>query len=275
MSEETTTVEKKTRSKRNTPIKTPTHKDFYRDEEGLLVGKDYIYNEDGTIDWKSMIPSEYIVINMDQFKGDIAPTDPEEIAKLSDREKLVLLGGIKEVAKLRGLISRETKIVESSQSRVVAECKLTFIPSYESNYYEYVYSDVASATTENVPTKMGQMFLETIASNRAFVRAVRNALRIDITGSDEVSSNKGNNTSVEYSNETVSGPLEILQQKAKEAKFASFAKFKDAIVKHKAKLFEEKDQDSVESWESWSDIPSQYVWILIKMLNDAINNAKK
>lgn len=232
---------------------------YKRDENGLLIDITHVYNEDGSVDWRAMIPSEYIVVNQDRFKGE---TVPEDISQLDDRDLLILLGGIKEVAKLRGLITRKTRVVESGPTRAVAECDLVFIANYESNGLPYEYSDVASATTENT-NGFGQQFLETIAANRAFVRAVRNALRIDIVGSDEVNSSSGSHTEVE----TVKGsgkPWKILEEKAALRGVKTIDRLKELLL---GKQIDGFDHQTIQSWESWDDIPNNYVWKLMALLN--------
>ena len=232
---------------------------YSRNQYGLLNGVEYIFTEDGSVDWRAMIPNEYIVVNQDRFKGESVPND---VSKLDDRDLLILLGGIKEVAKLRGLIRRKTRIVESGPQRAVAECDIVFLPNYESNGELYEYSDAASATTDNT-NGFGQQFLETIAANRAFVRAVRNALRIDIVGSDEVNASTGGHTEVE----TVKGsgkPWKVLEEKAALRNVKSIDKLKEVLIEKQVKGF---DLNDVRGWNSWEDIPNNYVWKLMSMLN--------
>lgn len=255
---------------RKTPANSPTHEEsidipangpevYSRDDNGLLKNVNYVYNEDGSINWRAMIPTEYIVVNKDRFKGEMVP---EDISNLDDRDLLILLAGIKEVAKLRGLVKRENRIVESGPSRAVVECNVVFLPNYESGNLPYSYGDVASATTENT-NGFGQQFLETIAANRAFVRAVRNALRIDIVGSDELNSNDNSHNEVD----TVKGnakPWKILEEKAAARGVKSIEALKERLINTKVAGFEPSE---VQSWISWEDIPNNYVWKLLSMLN--------
>ena len=69
-------------------------KKIKRDENGLISGVKYVYTEDGLIDWRKMIKSEYLVINKDSVKGET------DITKLKDWQLIILLGGIKELAQI-------------------------------------------------------------------------------------------------------------------------------------------------------------------------------
>ena len=37
-----------------------------RDTDGLIKGVDYVFNEDGLIDWRKMIKTEHLVPNKDR-----------------------------------------------------------------------------------------------------------------------------------------------------------------------------------------------------------------
>lgn len=234
---------------------------FLRDGTGLLKNITYLFKEDGTIDWKLMIPDKYIVVNKEFFERNNIAT-PTSAEGLEDKQKLVLLGGIKEIAKIRGLISVEKKIWESSNDRAVVSCKIVFAPNYETDMKPLVYEEVASATLNNT-NSFSQLFLETIASNRAFVRAVRNALRIDILGSDELSGVSGavNNENSGSENE----PWHALRDAAQNAVtkkypqgFKNFEEFKAALV--------EKAQAGAAEWNEWKDIPTNTIFNLISQL---------
>lgn len=241
---------------------------FERDENGLIKGLDYKYNEDGTINWREMIPKEYIVINSERFKS---KPMPESIDGLEDRDLLILLGGIKEVAKIRGLIRRSTNIVESSPDRVVSTCEVEFIPNYETGGIGYIYSDAANATLENC-SDFTKYYLETIASNRAFVRAVRNALRIDIVGADEV---KGTgfqpsaNSMIEKSSPIK--PVDSLRDLVKQVGINSFEDFQKTLIKSNKEDFPES---MVSVWQSFNDIPNDKIFKLMSLVKNAVNKGR-
>ena len=55
---------------------------------------DYIYDEDGFVNWRKMIKSDYLVPNKDR-------TSQTDVTKLKDHQVLILLQGIKELAQIR------------------------------------------------------------------------------------------------------------------------------------------------------------------------------
>jgi len=67
-----------------------------RNEYGLLEDKNinYIFNEDGSVNWRKMIKPEFLVANRDR-------TDETDISKLEDNELIILLGGLKDLANIR------------------------------------------------------------------------------------------------------------------------------------------------------------------------------
>ena len=77
------------------------NKKYERDEDGLLKCVDYVRNEDGSIDWKSMVPADQVYPNKDYFTRNGKPI-PESTEGLEDHELCIKLGGIKKIAKLRG-----------------------------------------------------------------------------------------------------------------------------------------------------------------------------
>jgi hypothetical protein len=233
---------------------------FQRDEKGLLKNVNYVFKDDGSIDWKLMIPDEYIVVNTEYFeRRQMQP--PATAEGLDDKQKLVLLGGIKELAKIRGVLNIEKKVWESSNDRAVVSCKITFAPNYETDMRPFVYEEVASATLSNT-NSFSQFFLETIASNRAFVRAVRNALRIDIVGSDELANVPTQNNAESSSEAEVWHALKDAAANAVTKKFPngfqSFNDFKSQLV--------EKKVEGAENWNDWKDVPVSTAFKLISQL---------
>ncbi len=233
---------------------------FARDEFGLLKNVTYFFKEDGSIDYKLMIPDQYIVVNTEFFEKRQIEI-PKTTDGLDDKQKLILLGGIKELIKIRGALSVKKKVWESNNDRAVVSCEIVFVGNYETDMKPFVYEEVASATLNNT-NSFGQIFLETIASNRALVRAARNALRIDIVGSDELSG-----TTVINNAETTSEslPWHTLRDAARHASttkfpegFATFEEFKSVLI--------EKGTEGADAWNDWKDIPSSTIFKLVSLL---------
>lgn len=250
---------------------------YQRNKYGLLKNVEYIFKEDGSVDWKKMIPKEYIVINEDYYVSKHKEV-PKSIEEAEESGLLILLGGIKEIAKIRGIQKVDTRTVFSQEGRAVSDCYVTFIANYESNFEKLEFSGSASATYDNVNSYLGKYYLETIASNRAFVRAVRNALRIDIVGEDEVSSvggssNKTKSNSGEYHHGYK--PFEALADKAGAKEYDTIDKFKKKLLsttksnKTVYSYVEGLTEEIVNSWTNWSDIEQDFVYPLLDLLNSS------
>ena len=159
----------------STPPKT-----FKRNEYGLLDDPPipYVYNEDGSVNWRKMIRSEFLVANKQR-------TQETDISKLEDKDLLILLGGIKELAQIRGFTCVSYDVPEAGPSYVIASCYINCIANYETNDQQVSFQSLADASPDNTQS-FARNYLAAIAENRAFVRCVRNFLKINIVGQDEV-----------------------------------------------------------------------------------------
>lgn len=111
---------------------------------GLLENANinYIYNEDGTINWRKMVKQEYLVPNRQK-------TQETDVSKLEDKDLLILLGGIKELAQIRGYTNLEYKVVSASENYFATSCRITWIPNYETNGKEIIFEALADASCSN------------------------------------------------------------------------------------------------------------------------------
>lgn len=233
-----------------------------KDDLGLFKSVTYDFKDDGFVNWKNMIPRKYIAVNTEYFekKGIEVPTS---IDGLEDKQLIILLPGIKELAKLRGVVSVERTVDESGPDRAVVTCKVVFTENYETRAgMPIVYSENANATLANT-NSFSQFFLETIASNRAFVRAIRNALRIDIVGSDELSSVSYSNDNAESTGQVtpwmaLAEAAKTYSGKAAPEGFKSFEGFKQFLV--------DKKIEGAEAWNDWKDVPVSSIWKFITQL---------
>ena len=142
---------------------------YRRNEHGLLENADYEFNEDGTVNWRAMIKPEFLYPNKDWFESRNKDV-PSSSDGLNDKQLLIMLGGIKELAKLRGYYDIDFQVTNVSEGYVTAKCTITWCKKYETaGEYATVYSDAANATVANTDAFCAK-FLETIACNRAFVR---------------------------------------------------------------------------------------------------------
>ena len=112
-------------------------------------------------------------------------TDVTDVSKLKDTELIILLGGIKELAQIRGYTDLTYEVNCPSPDYVVATCKITWIPNYETENKPVTFSAIGDASMSNT-SDFARNYLAATAENRAFVRCVRSFLRINIVGGDEL-----------------------------------------------------------------------------------------
>lgn len=210
-----------------------------RNKWGLLPDAQYIFNENGFIDWRKMIKPEFLVPNKQVFERRNKPV-PETIDGLEDRDLLILLGGIKELAHLRGYYHVSYNVKCPSSDYVVAVCSIEWMPNYETEYKVISFSAIGDASLTNT-SAIGRNYLGPIAENRAFVRCVRNFLKINIVSQEEIGGN-GNGNSQE--SEDLSSVL--LKD--------TLAQFNISFETLKEKLIQEK-VTGAEGFTSVADIP--------------------
>ena len=238
---------------------------YKRNEHGLLENVDYVFNEDGSIDWRSMIKPEFLYPNRGWFDARNKPI-PNTIEGLDDKQLLIMLGGIKELAKMRGYCGVEFKVDNISDGYVTAKCTIHWHKNYESvNEYSTSYEDVANATLANTDAFCAK-FLETIACNRAFVRCVRNYLNIHIVGADEIDKSKGAAQAVESEAVAPITPVGLLQKTLRDKhQVDSFEGCKELL----RDLWKDEKyrNESAKKWGSFGDIPAKEARRLISVLN--------
>lgn len=225
---------------------------FGRNDVGLLNNLIYKYNHDGTIDWKGMVKPEFLVPNKDKFPAgtDFSTID---VTQVDDGQLLILLGGIKDVACIRGFTEVNYDVITARQDYVAVKCNISWIPNYETSMQPVKFSALADAHFDNT-SGFGNKFLMAIAENRAFIRAVRNFLRINIVGQDEIDPKKKNEI-IEESQPT--NPSSVLNKVMSEVGL-NFETIK-------TKLILENDEDA-SGWNSISDIPKKRIFEIIERI---------
>lgn len=265
-----------------------------RDENGLLIGLNYPRNTEGSINWRAMLKPEHLYVNPEfeeeiKTRFNVKSRKDIDVTKVEDRQLLITLAGINYLARLRGIKSITPNNLFVTPTEVTSVCTVEFIPNFE-NPDGLIIGAQASASLYSVSGQF-QLYLATFAQNRAFVRAVKQALGIEILGKDEVdfvaakkfkeSLNSGEN------------PLEqVLKPKEKEeSKLVditpnqhlrtvcnelskkgshSFEKIKEQSVANKDS-FESDPND----WADWDSIPRRDVWTLLSKVKDAAEKKKK
>lgn len=232
---------------------------LHRNEYGLLDNVDYKYKENGFVDWRAMVDEEDLYPNKEK-------TSETDVKKLKDNELIIKLGGLKRLANIRGIKSVKFTTDIPSQHYVSSICEITWIPNYETEGREIVYSAASSAHVENV-NDFCLPFLVEISTNRSFARCCRNFLNIDIVANEELFNKKDkqqNNQVYDSKIETndIYEPLRTVMGKLK----LSFEKLKTKCANAKDREFK-----GCENWSSLEDIPKNDAFYLLGKLNDALN----
>tara|TARA_R100000322_G_scaffold145494_1_gene101655 strand:- start:933 stop:1709 length:777 start_codon:yes stop_codon:yes gene_type:complete len=250
--------------------KKKTAKKFYgpdaykRNEHGLLENVDYEFNEDGTVNWRAMIKPEFLYPNKGWFDVRNKPV-PTSTEGLDDKQLLIMLGGIKELAKMRGYSTVAFDVVHSSDGYVTAKCTISWNKNYETQD-EVVYQDYANATLANTDNFCAK-FLETIACNRAFVRCVRNYLNIHIVGADEIDKSQGSGQAVEADAiATPITPVDLLEKTLREKHGVDSFESCKKVLRDLWKDDKYRNESAAE-WDSFADIPAKEARKLIVALN--------
>tara|TARA_R110002012_G_scaffold311308_1_gene520731 strand:- start:500 stop:1213 length:714 start_codon:yes stop_codon:yes gene_type:complete len=219
-----------------------------RNQHGLLEDKSvtYVFNDDGSVNWRKMIKPEFLVANRDR-------TDETDISKLEDHELIILLGGLKDLASIRGFTSVTYNVNKACSEYVCVSCSITWAPNYETEGEPIIFQAVADAGLNNTEG-FGQMYLAAIAENRAFCRAVRNFLRINIVAKEEIKNVKISKPSPSINS---ASPEKFLTSLMKEKKI-EFLAIKTKMIKEQI--------TGASDWEAVKDIPRLKMFEIIERI---------
>lgn len=247
-----------------------------RNEHGLLEGVNYVFKPNGRVDWKAMIKPEFLVFNREKQKEVEEkygkPISELKIAELEDRDKdkylLILLAGIRDLVHLRGCYAIETHVDAVSDSKSTATTKIRWVDTYEKECN--LSTGVGSASFDNT-NSFAKYFLESIAENRSFVRAVRQYLEINILGQDEIKVGLAENPEqTSGSNNSISPNLTLTKAVAEIG--LDFTKFKARVIeKYKTHL----EGSEPEKWNSFSDIAAKDCYALVGLIKEAKAKAQE
>jgi hypothetical protein len=243
---------------------------FRRNEYGLLENFDYIFSDDGTVNWRSMIPPQFLYLNP-QHTERIEKEHKKKISEISviedkvkDRDLVITLQGIRYLAFLRGFTDISYSIHQASNEYASIVCRIYWIPNYETPILnpEAVFDTIGSSGvgSANLLTtnQMTKNYLVEMAENRAFCRAVRGFLRIGIVSAEELSP-KNNNEIPQEQTQSISSPATLLASTL-EAKGISFDKMKATLI---AKGLTEEYKKRIQSYNSVNDIPTTEIFDIL------------
>ena len=238
-----------------------------RDANGLLENIEYVIDDNGRINWRKMIAPQFLVLNT-QYQTQIEeaygkPIAEIQVSEVEDKYLLILLGGIKELARLRGFHSVSYDIEPASERCIAATCHIDWIANFETEGRSITFGDGADATIENT-TGFGKSFLTTIAINRAFVRSVKNFLGINILGHDEICSKITPASPEEADNQLLTKAETSFHGRLREVMDA--AKIDFEVVKKTCA----KSDEAAKEWTTIEDIPKATALELIGRINTKI-----
>jgi hypothetical protein len=226
---------------------------FQRDLNGLLECVDYTFNQDNTINWRAMINKDYLVPNRDAFKNQKDINLKEvDVLTLTDNQLLILLAGIKELAQIRGYKNVSYDVIQAQPDYVAVKCTIDWIPNYETSMESVSFSALADAHLDNTKD-FAKNFLMAIAENRAFIRAVRSFLKINIVGNDEMGKTTHIDSEVEP-NTSITQPVALLEKTMEEYNI-SFEQIKERAI--------QKKMEGSETWSSIKDISPLSMFTII------------
>lgn len=221
---------------------------FFRNTYGLIEDPSivYVYNEDGTINWRKMLKPEHLASNRDS-------TTETDVSKVDDKNLLILLSGIRYLSRLRGFYSVKYRPIAAAVDYVATICEIRWISNYETEGREVVYHAQADAHHLNTEGIASQ-YLAATAENRAFVRCVREFLGINIISQEETSK-----APTELANATgsVTDTHKILEDLLAK-KGLDFDFVKEKLVKKKV--------EGADGFQTICDIPTTQVFELIDKL---------
>jgi len=224
-----------------------------RDDKGLLSGVDYIFEENGLINWRKMVKPEFLVPNRDRTKE-------SNIENLQDRDLIILLGGLKDLAQIRGFDSVDYNVFSAAEDYVCVSCTISWIPNFETEGRGVMFQSLASTSLNNTKD-FGKLYLAEMAENRAFCRCVRNFLRINIVSAEELSNSPSSNpfTNGGATSSSSNEPSQILADAMKQ-KGVSFSSVKKRLMS--------EGYADAESLNSVNDISKTKIFELISRIKN-------
>jgi hypothetical protein len=220
---------------------------------GLVSNVDYVFNDNGTVNWRKMVKPEYLAVNEDNYIRRNEQV-PESIEGVADFDLIILLAGLKELAKLRGYISLDSKPVVACPEYVCVECKIQWLPHRDTGGLIITSTGIAMATLKNTEG-FTKAYLAEMAENRAFARCIRSFLGINIVSREEI----GSESLAEEAPKTNAADPAVQLENLMIQKNVTFETIKQKVMESKFK--------GAENWQSIKDIPKYKIMSLIKKIS--------
>lgn len=227
---------------------------LHRAQNGLYENIQYDIGEDGFINWRNLIDKKYLYPNKEWFERKNLPV-PTSIEGLEDHQLLIKIGGINQLARLRGYSSVDMNINNVEPGYVTSKCTINWIGNIESGGQDVSFSWVANSNFDNCGAFM-QPYQETQAANRAFNLCVRKFLNINIVSDEELGKGQVENTREEKEDD--SGPT--AQKTLRKVLTENGVSTKDGFSEFLRKRVADGTitQDLMDSWSSCDEIPAKF-----------------
>lgn len=227
----------------------PPRETLERNEFGLLKNTNYVFGEDGYINWRKMLKPIHLAPDKNKTKE-------TDVSQLDDSKLIILKSGIQYLAFLRGYIKVGYKS-SASLGYVHTTCRITWCGNYETNNREIIFEACADASKENTDEGIASIYLAAIAENRAFARCVRNFLRIGIVAEEETKESQA------ASGEGISTNPTSLFKELMVATGFTFQQIKKKMISER--------KEGAETWNNEEDIPKPILFEIISRMQDKIN----
>ena len=243
-------------------------KKFKRNDDGLIEGVEYKFKPDGMVDWRAMVNPAHLVINKSYESSLVKrfgkPLNEIDVKEVEDNKLLILLQGIKEIAILRGYMSIKPTVAYVSDFKAVVSTQIEWLPNFETSGEVVMFGDVGSASMDNT-SGFGQMYLEAIATNRAFVRAVRNFLGINVLANDEIDQKATETFLAKKESPVAQHTPQAVLEKAMEKAGLNFDTFKAKVIAS----HQDKITGNALEWKDLSSVSPKDAFVLIDLLKKA------
>lgn len=233
-------------------------KSWRRNSDGLIQNIVYVYNEDGTVNWRKMLKPEHLVPNTQKFPEgtDLKSLD---VTTLEDSQVLILLSGIKYLLNLRGYNNVNYIPLNVNSEFVSILCNISWIGNFETDGREVSFEALADSHQGNTKS-FAKLFLSAIAENRALIRAVRGFLQINVVGQDEIQDVSQVTEEAVSVQSNATSPHGILQNLMEKENID--------LEWIKEKLSAENKRGELQIWNSISDIPKMKVIRAIELIKE-------